>query len=89
LITSRSGKLRLNLSDSNEVGNQKGSPAETVSRPFNDEVLTVAEMREFEANNIRKALEQAGGKISGAGGAAELLEMKPTTLASRIKSLGI
>lgn len=40
-------------------------------------------------NNIRAALKQANGKVSGAGGAAELLEIKPTTLASRMKSLGI
>ena len=31
----------------------------------------------------------ANGKVSGLGGAAELLGLKPTTLASRIKSLGI
>jgi transcriptional regulator with GAF, ATPase, and Fis domain len=35
------------------------------------------------------ALEQARGKISGAGGAAELLGIKPTTLASRLTKWGI
>jgi len=49
----------------------------------------VSELRALEANNIRRALERAGGKIYGFGGAAELLEIKPTTLASRIKSLSI
>ena len=29
------------------------------------------------------------GKLSGAGGAAELLDMKPTTLASRLRVVGI
>jgi transcriptional regulator with GAF, ATPase, and Fis domain len=42
-----------------------------------------------DANNIRLALERSGGKIYGSGGAAELLEVKPTTLASRIETLGI
>ena len=38
---------------------------------------------------ISAALQHSGGKVFGAGGAAELLGMKPTTLASRIKALGI
>ncbi len=39
--------------------------------------------------NIIAALTYTRGKISGAEGAAELLGIKPTTLASRMKSLGI
>jgi len=39
--------------------------------------------------NIIAALEYTKGKISGAEGAAELLGIKPTTLASRMKSLSI
>lgn len=35
------------------------------------------------------ALAQAGGKVSGVGGAAELLGIKPTTLASRLTKWGI
>ncbi len=52
-------------------------------------VLTDAEVRQLEAENICAALRQARGKVSGTGGAAELLGLKRTTLASRIKSLGI
>ena len=54
-----------------------------------DPVRTDAEIRQLEADNIRAALEAACGKVSGPGGAAQLLGMKPTTLASRIKALGI
>jgi transcriptional regulator with GAF, ATPase, and Fis domain len=54
-----------------------------------DGVRTDAQIRQLEADNIRAALKAAKGKISGSGGAAELLGLKPTTLASRIKSLGI
>jgi transcriptional regulator with GAF, ATPase, and Fis domain len=54
-----------------------------------DRVLTEAEIRELEANNIRAALRQAKGKVSGPEGAAELLGVKPTTLASRIRALGL
>jgi transcriptional regulator with GAF, ATPase, and Fis domain len=57
--------------------------------PKADRVRTDAEIRQLEADNIRAALRAASGKVSGPGGAAQLLGMKPTTLASRIKSLGI
>jgi transcriptional regulator with GAF, ATPase, and Fis domain len=36
-----------------------------------------------------QALPQTGWRIRGSGGAAELLGIKPTTLDSRIKKLGI
>jgi DNA-binding NtrC family response regulator len=52
-------------------------------------VRTDAQIRQLEADNIRAALKAANGKVSGPGGAAQLLGLKPTTLASRIKSLGI
>jgi transcriptional regulator with GAF, ATPase, and Fis domain len=38
---------------------------------------------------IIQALDQAGGKVFGEGGAAQLLGLKPTTLASRMKRLDI
>jgi transcriptional regulator with GAF, ATPase, and Fis domain len=34
-------------------------------------------------------LKQTGGKVFGTGGAAELLDTRPTTLASRIKRMGL
>lgn len=52
-------------------------------------VLTRAELRQQERESIAAALEQTGGKVFGVNGAAELLGMKPTTLTSRIKSLGL
>jgi transcriptional regulator with GAF, ATPase, and Fis domain len=51
--------------------------------------LTETELRRRERESIIAALKQANGKISGPRGAAELLGMKPTTLASRIKALGL
>jgi transcriptional regulator with GAF, ATPase, and Fis domain len=52
-------------------------------------VLTDDDRRERDRGNIMAALSVCGGKIFGPGGAAELLDIKPTTLASRIKTLGI
>ena len=52
-------------------------------------ILSKDEMKLREKQNILAALEKTQGKIYGPGGAAEMLGMKPTTLASRIKKIGI
>ena len=52
-------------------------------------VMTSSEMRDHERANILAALEACGGKVFGPAGAAEMLDVKPTTLASRLKALGI
>ena len=48
-----------------------------------------ASLREQERQRIEEALKAAGGRVSGAGGAAALLGVPATTLESRIKRLGI
>jgi transcriptional regulator with GAF, ATPase, and Fis domain len=52
-------------------------------------ILTESELKRRERESIVAALAQTNGKISGRRGAAELLGMKPTTLTSRIKALGL
>ena len=89
LITAKSGKLRFELTQETPAGAPRKGTADISEQSSSEEILTVAELRKFEAANIQKALERSGGKIYGAGGAAELLDVRPTTLASRIKSLGI
>ena len=54
-----------------------------------DEVLSEKEMRDFQKRNIVKALKQTNWKVSGVGGAAELLDIRPTTLADRLRTLNI
>ena len=44
---------------------------------------------EAQRRHIAKALEAAGGRISGPGGAAERLGLKPTTLRSKMERLGL
>jgi transcriptional regulator with GAF, ATPase, and Fis domain len=51
--------------------------------------FTKADMEAAMRRSITAALAQSNGKIYGPGGAAELLGVKPTTLASRIRALGI
>ena len=52
-------------------------------------LLTRDQLKRQEREAIINALKQTTGKVSGPGGAAELLGMKPSTLASRISSLSI
>ena len=86
VILSPGSTLRLDLSMSDPGGEARLETAN--SSPLN-KLLTESEMRDFQKNNIVAALKQAGGKVSGSGGAAELLGVKPTTLADRIRTLGI
>jgi transcriptional regulator with GAF, ATPase, and Fis domain len=86
VITADGARLAIDL-----PARAAGPPGESAASPVPaaDSVLTDAEVRRLEADNIRAALRRAGGKVSGSGGAAELLGIKATTLASRIKALGL
>jgi transcriptional regulator with GAF, ATPase, and Fis domain len=53
------------------------------------EILTEAQIRHRECENIFVILQKTGWKIKGADGAARLLGVKPTTLISRIKRMGL
>jgi hypothetical protein len=48
-----------------------------------------ATMADVQRRAILSTLVRTGGRVSGPGGAAELLGMKPTTLESRIRRLGV
>ena len=50
---------------------------------------TVGTLDEAERAHIVQTLERCGWRIRGAHGAATLLDIKPTTLESRMKKLGI
>ena len=64
-----------------------------LSEPATDrpepEFLTEPELQRRERQNLLTVLEKTGWKIKGADGAAELLGVKPTTLLSRIKKMGL
>ena len=62
---------------------------EAESQEAGTRVLTDAEVRRLERDNLSAALEQAGGKVSGDKGAAALLGLKPSTFASRMKAMGL
>jgi two-component system response regulator HydG len=46
-------------------------------------------MEDMERDHIMNALHHCNGKVSGSGGAAELLKIQPQTLYSKMKKLGI
>jgi transcriptional regulator with GAF, ATPase, and Fis domain len=52
-------------------------------------ILTRSELRALETQTIAAALARTNGRVFGPSGAAALLGMKPTTLASRLKALGL
>lgn len=86
VILSAGGRLRLDLPDGEATG--PTDPAAPAAAP-GGRPATEAERRARDRAEIVAALSLAGGRVSGPGGAAELLGLRPTTLASRIKAHGI
>lgn len=96
IIISQGGKLYFDLpmketpgpeartGDGNKTIMAESNPASIKNTPYNE-----VERLDRDRKNIEIALRQCKGKISGSNGAAELLGIKPTTLASRMKKLGI
>jgi DNA-binding NtrC family response regulator len=85
-ILAHKGRLRIDLPEPMTAPRPNGNGTVAEARPT---VLTDDERRARDRDNILSALAACGGKVFGRSGAAELLGVKPTTLASRIKSLGI
>ena len=79
VITSKSAVLRFDL-PSRELRQSAAGATDPV--PYR-------ELERRERDNLLAALQATGWKIYGPGGAAELLQIKPTTLASRVKKMGL
>ena len=86
VILSSGKQLRLDLSMPEGVAPARNN--RTVAAA-DERILTESEIRDLTRRNLIRALEAAEWKVSGKGGAAELLGVRPTTLADRIKSMGI
>lgn len=85
LILAQNGVLHFDLPGEEVVALESAAGAEEAGV----RILTESEMRAVEERNIGAALKESGWKIHGPGGAAERLGVKPTTLISRIKKLGL
>jgi transcriptional regulator with GAF, ATPase, and Fis domain len=88
VILARGGPLHFDL-PVGESGPPPASPPPQPGAKAGPEFFTEAEMQRRERENLMAVLETAGWKIKGANGAAELLGVKPTTLLSRIKKMGL
>jgi PAS domain S-box-containing protein len=86
IIMSKGDRLRLELAMS---ASKSVAASPSAAAPADDRLFTDAEMRERERTNLLVALQQANWRISGDGGAAELLGLKPSTLAYRMRVFGI
>jgi formate hydrogenlyase transcriptional activator len=85
VITAQGGRLNLELPTLTPENPRRssgggGEPAR---------ILTEEEMRDLERQNTLAALERCRWKIYGPDGAGELLGVRPTTLISRLKQMGI
>jgi len=93
MITSRDGHLNLDRALPESAAMRASKPLESSvtieSSVTTKNVHTVKEFEELERNNIIAALEASRWKVAGQQGAAQLLGIKPTTLSSRIRALGI
>ncbi len=89
-ILARDGKLNFDLPEPNRRETDPGN-ADPARDQINhaSAILTEDDRRKREYDNIIRALETTRGRIFGPDGAAALLNVKPTTLASRIKKLRI
>jgi PAS domain S-box-containing protein len=86
VILSTGNVLRLDVSMP-DLKSDAGSMG--VVEQTTDSVLTEKDMREFQKRNTTAALKQSNWRVSGDSGAANLLGVKPTTLADRIRTYGI
>jgi transcriptional regulator with GAF, ATPase, and Fis domain len=88
VITSRDGRLNL------ERALPEASSSEITCRTDRDSqvarrVRTVQELQDEERENLVLALESTGWRVAGDTGAAKLLGLRPSTLNSRMRALGI
>ena len=67
----------------------QGGATASVMAPPPCGFYTAEELRALERDNLLAVLEKAAGKVAGPSGAADLLGVKPSTLAYQLKSFGI
>lgn len=88
VILSQGNVLRLDLSLP-EAAIRTNGVEPGASESGKDTVLTEKELKALQKKNLVAALRQANWRVSGKGGAAELLGVRPTTLSDRIRTFGI
>ena len=89
LIRQKPGKrLHFDLPGTGSLS-QRRSKSNGPSADSSEDVIPEFEMRRRERENLLAALRQTNWRIYGPSGAADLLGVKPTTLTSRVKKMGL
>ncbi len=84
LILAKSNKINFDFL-AKEIPTSKAK----ISTFAKDSLLNAQQQKELEKHNLENALAQCKGKIYGEDGAAQLLGLPPTTLASKLKKFAI
>jgi transcriptional regulator with GAF, ATPase, and Fis domain len=90
VIASRAGVLQFDIAPGAQSRpsdeSRSCTPENSQEEP---EVIPDAEMSRRVRDNMAAALKRSGGRIYGRGGAAELLGIRPSTLCTRVRKLGL
>ncbi len=92
VITAQGERLNIELPGARARPLTTGAPSPALAaspEAAQARILTEDELRALERDNTLAALEKANWRIYGPGSASELLGVKPTTLVSRIKKMGL
>lgn len=89
VILARGGALEFDLPSGSDASPIAPSSKAVDETNPDHEFFTESEMQQRERENLLGVLKKSGWKIKGDNGAAELLGVKPTTLLSRIKKMGL
>jgi transcriptional regulator with GAF, ATPase, and Fis domain len=89
VVTARGGDLNLYRFLPAPQEPAEAPAAAASAPPAPQRVLAAGEIEELERHNLELALRQSDWRVSGDRGAAALLGLKPSTLSSRMKALGI
>ncbi len=88
VILAQDNQLRFDLPGTASPQAMERTDAER-SASQDGQIIQETDRKQRDREAIIAALEKADGKVAGRGGAAEILGVKPTTLYSRVKALGI
>ena len=88
VITARHGHLNLDYALPDTAIKDEATESLIESVPAG-QIMTILQMRQFEKKNLVLALQKSKWKVAGKNGAADLLGTPPSTLQSRMKTLGI
>jgi transcriptional regulator with GAF, ATPase, and Fis domain len=89
VILAHGGALEFDLPTALSGNNLPVPRVERIASQTEPEFLTEVDLQRLERENLLLVLEKSNWKIKGADGAAERLGVKPTTLLSRMKTMGL